>query len=271
MTRSTTKPTKWPMRPPTTQISLRLSAQSDHSSLCTQAKDLSFLHVDSNGCPGWSESSLGAQVLLLVLSCCSWNQCGTRKSQDYKFYFSKFPRLVLKALCINQCFPIKRMGGISWGLGIRLPQNLNPQKLDRASRHWGRTFVCWFCCSASQSTTMVMSRRSVNNWSHRDRQSMSQSTTMVMLWRSVNNWSRRDGQSMSQSTTMVISYRSVNNGSRRDGQSMSQSTTMVMLWRSVNNRSRRNDQSMSQSTTVVMSWRSVNNYGHVVTVTQYSS
>ena len=64
-------------------------AKTDHvwseSSLCTQwiAMDLSFLHADSEdsdqtgrmprlrdwcGCPGWSESSLGAHAILLVLS-----------------------------------------------------------------------------------------------------------------------------------------------------------------------------------------------------------
>ena len=50
------------------------STLSDQSSLCAQwvAKDPSFLQVDSeDGCPGWSESSLDAQVILLVLSCCS--------------------------------------------------------------------------------------------------------------------------------------------------------------------------------------------------------
>ena len=50
------------------------SAQSDQSSVCTQwlAKDPSFLHADSETdqigwCPGWSESSLGAFAILLVL------------------------------------------------------------------------------------------------------------------------------------------------------------------------------------------------------------
>ena len=45
------------------------SAQSEQSSLCAQwvAKDPRFLRADS-GCPGWSESSLGAHAILLVLS-----------------------------------------------------------------------------------------------------------------------------------------------------------------------------------------------------------
>ena len=52
------------------------SAQSNQSSLCAQweAKDLRFRHADnedwSDWC-WWSESLLGAQAILLVLSCCS--------------------------------------------------------------------------------------------------------------------------------------------------------------------------------------------------------
>ena len=42
------------------------SAQSDQSSL----KKIWVLNYPHKGCPGWSESSLGAQVSWLVLSCC---------------------------------------------------------------------------------------------------------------------------------------------------------------------------------------------------------
>ena len=53
-----------------------VSTQSDQSSQCTQwvAMDPVLLHVDSEdsirlgGCPGWSESSLGTRVIMLVLS-----------------------------------------------------------------------------------------------------------------------------------------------------------------------------------------------------------
>ena len=52
-------------------------AHSDQSSLCTLglAKDPRLLHADSKGSnqigqmPSWSKSSLGAQAILLVLSC----------------------------------------------------------------------------------------------------------------------------------------------------------------------------------------------------------
>ena len=78
MRRSKTKPTKWPVRPPKTQISLiRVFAicMKKHSvvsyPLSTQQR---LIRLD--GCPGWSESSLGAPATLLVLSCCGTNENG---------------------------------------------------------------------------------------------------------------------------------------------------------------------------------------------------
>ena len=70
-----TKPTIWHMRPAKTQISLGSRPVWSKSLLCAQwvLKDPSFLHVDSKdfdqtGRMIRSESSLGAQVILLVLS-----------------------------------------------------------------------------------------------------------------------------------------------------------------------------------------------------------
>ena len=72
-----TKPTKWVCA----QRRLRsawASAQSDQSSLCAQwvaLRTQSFFMrtaktlIRLGGCPGWSESSLGAHAILLVLSC----------------------------------------------------------------------------------------------------------------------------------------------------------------------------------------------------------
>ena len=69
MSRLVAKSTKWHVRPAKTQISLDISPVWLESSLCAHwvAKDPRFLHADS-GCPGWSESSLGANAILLVLS-----------------------------------------------------------------------------------------------------------------------------------------------------------------------------------------------------------
>ena len=60
-----TKPTKWPVRPAKTQISLGIRPVWSEPLLCTLwvAKDPNFLQADSkdSGCPGWSASLLGTQ------------------------------------------------------------------------------------------------------------------------------------------------------------------------------------------------------------------
>ena len=57
-----TKPTKWPVHPVKTQISLGIRPVRSESSLCTQwvAKDPSFLHVDSE------DSDQTGQMLRLI-------------------------------------------------------------------------------------------------------------------------------------------------------------------------------------------------------------
>ena len=69
-----TKPAKWSVRPAKTQTILGIRRVWSVSSLCALcvAKDPNFLQTDSEdsnqtgGCPDWSESSLGAQVILLI-------------------------------------------------------------------------------------------------------------------------------------------------------------------------------------------------------------
>ena len=79
LSHSMTKPTKCPVHPAKTQISLDIhpvwldwvfAMRSEWV-----AKNSIFLRADSGdsvlgGYPGWSESSLGAEVNLLILSCC---------------------------------------------------------------------------------------------------------------------------------------------------------------------------------------------------------
>ena len=84
MSRRTTKSTKWHVRPAKIQISLGIrplsqsTAQSDQSLRCLHEEALgpwlpiirtAKTLIRLGGCPGWSESLLGAQVVLLVLSC----------------------------------------------------------------------------------------------------------------------------------------------------------------------------------------------------------
>ena len=72
-----TKPTKLPLCPAKTQISLGIRPVWSESSQCAQwvDEDPMFLHANSEysnqlgGCTGWSVSSLGAMAILLVLSC----------------------------------------------------------------------------------------------------------------------------------------------------------------------------------------------------------
>ena len=77
MSCSMTKPAKWPVHPAKTRISLcicpvwqsLLSAWRKVGSLATH-KAHSEDSIRLGGCPGWSESSLGARVILLVLLYC---------------------------------------------------------------------------------------------------------------------------------------------------------------------------------------------------------
>ena len=70
-----TKPTKWPVCPAKSRAAW-LSAQSDQSLSCLHEEILgreciAKTLIRLGGCPGWSEFLLGAQAILLVLSCCS--------------------------------------------------------------------------------------------------------------------------------------------------------------------------------------------------------
>ena len=60
MSRLTTKPTKWYVRPAKTQISLGIRPVWSESSLCAQrvAKDPSFLHADSENFAQTAQSDL---------------------------------------------------------------------------------------------------------------------------------------------------------------------------------------------------------------------
>ena len=83
MSQHMTKPTKWPVHPATTQDQSSLSVWIKLGSLATHPLNAMKTLIRLGGCPGWSESSLGAQVILLVLSCTeiiswfiSWKLCG---------------------------------------------------------------------------------------------------------------------------------------------------------------------------------------------------
>ena len=71
-----TKPTKWPVRPTNTQISLGICAVWSVFAVRMKKHGVLGYPLSAQGrmirlgrCPGWFESSLGAPVILLVLSC----------------------------------------------------------------------------------------------------------------------------------------------------------------------------------------------------------
>ena len=70
--RLTTKPIKWHVRPAKTQINLGIRPVWSESSLSTwgRLKSLAIIraHSEASDQTGWSESSLGANVILLVLT-----------------------------------------------------------------------------------------------------------------------------------------------------------------------------------------------------------
>ena len=75
LSRLMTKPTKWSVRPAKTQINLGIRPVWSESSLSawrsTGSLATHWAHSedsDQTGCPGWSESLLGAHIILLVLS-----------------------------------------------------------------------------------------------------------------------------------------------------------------------------------------------------------
>ena len=74
MSRSTTKPTKWHVCPVKTQISPSIHPVWSVLAVCSMKKTFftrQQRRISLDGCTGWSESSLGTQVILSVLSCSS--------------------------------------------------------------------------------------------------------------------------------------------------------------------------------------------------------
>ena len=110
------------------------SAQSDQSSLCAHwvAKDPRFLHADSQTLirlgrsirPVWSESSLGAQIILLVLSC-------------YGSYEPAYPCMLSTWRRIGS-LSSHRVPGEDWSDHLNVQANMSLP---------GHTLLCKFCCS----------------------------------------------------------------------------------------------------------------------------
>ena len=142
-----TKPTKWHLHPAKTQISLGMRT----------AKTLTRL----GGCPGWSESSLGAQVILLVLSCGGsdmpswWCQgvwlCDRVLTSGNLNVHSRLLRVVVLGLIK---YPFVVLILLSWSVCSWLILTFSSFVMDTiallACYFWlwcncGGVFVCWKC------------------------------------------------------------------------------------------------------------------------------
>ena len=78
------KPTKWPVRPANTQISLGIrpvwsrvfAVRMKKAWVLSYPLGTQWRLIRLGRCPGWSESSLSTHAVLLVLSCCgSYYKC----------------------------------------------------------------------------------------------------------------------------------------------------------------------------------------------------
>ena len=105
--RSMTKPTKWPERPAKTQISLDISTVwsvfavrmkkpwiLSYRLRAQRRRWSDWADVRLGGCPGWSESSLGAQSLLVLPCCSSFQVAKARKKSmpfnlQHKYFFAR--------------------------------------------------------------------------------------------------------------------------------------------------------------------------------------
>ena len=94
MNRIVTKPTKWHVRPAKTQISLGIRPVWSDLRFPLEENLGPWLPI-KRGCPGWSESSLGAHAILLVLS-----RCGSYYKVTLRFAYQSGLRFVQKVKII---------------------------------------------------------------------------------------------------------------------------------------------------------------------------
>ena len=89
------KTNKMTVHPAITQISLG-SAQPDQSFHCALNEKLRIqgffmrtakTRISLGSCPGWSESSLGTHIILLILSCCGSDVHAIDQTWDFKLIF----------------------------------------------------------------------------------------------------------------------------------------------------------------------------------------
>ena len=113
MSRLMTKPTKWPERPAKTQISLGIRPvwsafavrMKKAWSLATHWAQSEDSDQTGRWCPGWPESSLGAQAILLVLPWGGSNACAWRADSSPWF---KYTRVILLCLFVDRADSVEK-------------------------------------------------------------------------------------------------------------------------------------------------------------------
>ena len=132
MSHCTTKQTKWPSRPVTSEISLGIGPVLPESSLYAQwvaIRTKGFLKrtvktlIRLGGCPGWSKSSLGTQVILsffVVLQLILYLSWGTAKDRKWHLNPAK-TRISLRICTVWSDFVcMKKIIGYSYSTQQRL-------------------------------------------------------------------------------------------------------------------------------------------------------
>ena len=146
MNRLMTKPTNRYVRPAKTQLSLGIRPIWSESLLCALRTQGFFMRtvrtlIRLDGCPGWSESSLGAHAILLVLS---W---GGSYATSLRFW-SKHSKEVNHGLIW-----VPSRENLSSGFATRYDSNrpAQPHRLATVLRFWiQQVDLLYYLCSEQQ-------------------------------------------------------------------------------------------------------------------------
>ena len=106
-----TKPTKWSVRPAKTQVSPGIRPVWSVFAVCMKKPWVLSCSLSAQrrlirlgGYAGWCESSLGAQIILLVLSCCSSNDSLFLGRVHFFFWRQQFDWRVEMKPCPISCY-----------------------------------------------------------------------------------------------------------------------------------------------------------------------
>ena len=129
------------------------------------------------GCPGWSESSLGAHATLLVLSRGGWS-CGYILEFPWQGNSNEYPQYVFMENCwkltfsyhqitpiifflVSVCLNFCKLSFIGWKLSaaIILEKKFHPYKYPETPKNWDILNKC--CCNSKRWVTIHESDQKV--------------------------------------------------------------------------------------------------------------